>query len=398
MKIKGAVISDVHFGVIDDIKLSEEFNDVFIHELSNMDKLDFIIIDGDWYDTKMFLNNRTSDVSFNAMSKIVEIARKNNSKIRIVYGTESHDADQYKIFNVFDTDPTLDFRVIYNIEEEELFPDVHVLYIPEEVVTNKSDYYMKYLKNKDKYNYVFGHGVIQEVMTNAVKHMDTKDTTRPKVPVFTTAELMYMCKGQTYFGHYHINTNYNDRVFYVGSFTRWCFGEEEPKGFYITEYNTEKDKYQQQFIQNYKADVYKTYFYGYDAEIFQSQDKLISTLDGIDKLQDCEVYNKARLMLNIPEDHPNPQFIIDYLKERYKFNNTIKVVISNGYNTKRQKQSKEQIKNLLDTYSCIFDKSVPLERKLSYFIETKFESNIKVEMIKTILYGNIIYDTTGDDI
>lgn len=398
MEIKGAIISDVHFGAIDDIELTKQFEDVFIDTLEKEGNINFVIINGDWYDSKMFLNNRTSEVSFNCMSKLVEMSKENGMKIRIVYGTESHDADQYKIFNIFETDPEIDFKVIYTVTEEELFPDFNILYIPEEVVKNKGEYYEQYLTNKNKYDYVFGHGVIQEVMTDAVKHMNTKDTTRPKVPVFTTAELMHMCKGQTYFGHYHISTNFKDRVFYVGSFTRWRFGEEEPKGFFLTTFDTETKKYTQKFIQNYLAKVYKTFYYGYDSPMFHSQESFIKELDAVDKLKECGIFDNARLMINIPEDHPNPQFIIDYLKERYNFNSEIKISVTNGYIAKKQKASKEQIKNVIDKYGCIFDKSVKLEDKIAYFIKTKYDSNITVKMIQTILYGNIVYtNETGDE-
>lgn len=397
MKIYGAVISDIHFGIMDDLKLVNQLDTVFLETLRNMDKLDFIVVDGDWYDRKLYLNNRTSDVSFSTMSNIVEIAKDKNAKVRIIYGTESHESDQYNIFKVYELDNDIDFRIIYSVEEEELFPDFNVLYIPEEVMTNKREFYKEYLLNNDKYNYIFGHGVIQEVMTNAVKHMVSKDSTRVKVPVFTTSELNSICKGQTYFGHYHIMTNYKDRVFYVGSFTRWQFGEETPKGFFITEYDKADDSYSQTFIENYLAETYKTYYYGYDSDIFISQDNFINELDRIDTLNDANMFDYARLMINIPEDHPSPQFIIDYLKERYDFNSNIKVSVVNGYISKKQKITKEQIKNVVDRYSYIFDKSVSLEHKIMKYIKTKYERNISVDMVKTILYGNIIYDTTGDD-
>ena len=68
-------------------------------------------------------------------------------------------------------------------------------------------------------------------MKEAATQIENKSSNRKSVPVFSTAELRRICKGQVYFGHYHINTDLDD-IYYVGSFTRWQFGEEGRKGFY----------------------------------------------------------------------------------------------------------------------------------------------------------------------
>lgn len=386
MKLNGVIISDIHFGVIDDIRLIHELNDVFINELNKMEKLDYIIFNGDYYDTKLFLNSRTSDIAFNFMVKIIDIAKIKRSKIRIIYGTESHDSNQYNIFNIYENNPDIDFRVIYTVEEEELFPNFYVLYLPEEYMKNKKDFYKDYFSNKNKYNYIFGHGIIKEAMSNIVRNIETKDSSRPKVPIFNTSELDYICKGLCFFGHYHINTNINDKFFYVGSFTRWCFGEEEPKGFYITTYNDKNDKYKFKFIQNYMAKIYRQFEYGYNSDIFISEKYLIKEMNRIDELLKYGIFDYVKLIINIPEEYPNTEFIINYLKERYNFNRFVKIIINNGINNKKERLSKEHTKQVIEKYNCIFDKSLAIENKIQYFIETKNGKNISLDKIKKILY------------
>ena len=66
----------------------------------------------------------------------------------------------------------------------------------------------------------------------------------------------------------------NDTIFYVGSFSRWIHGEMEPKGFYHTIYDIDKDCYSQKFIENYLAKKYITYTYGYNSSVMNSEEDL----------------------------------------------------------------------------------------------------------------------------
>ena len=261
MKYNGIIISDIHFGATDPDILKRELIEVFLYYLENMKKIDFIIINGDYFDHKIYLNEKASDYSIAFMDKLVNISKKHKCPIRLVYGTESHEVNQYTIFSMYKEDKNLDFKVIYTVNEEELLPDLNVLYLPEEHIYSKPEYYKDYFNNKNKYDYVFGHGVIQEVMTHISRNTSKKESDRKKVPVFSSSELMDICKGQVYFGHYHINTNINDKIFYVGSFSRWVHGEMKEKGFYHITCDTDKEKYTQKFIENYLERKYITYTY-----------------------------------------------------------------------------------------------------------------------------------------
>ena len=317
MKYNGVIISDIHFGATDPNDLKKELSEVFLYYLENMKKIDFIIITGDYFDHKIYLNEKTSDYAISFMDKLVNIAKRNKCPIRLVYGTESHEVNQYTIFSMYKDSKDIDFKVIYTVSEEELLPNLEVLYIPEEYIYSKSEHYKKYFKNTNKYNYIFGHGVIQEVMTKASRLSSTKENERKKVPVFSSSELLSICKGQVYFGHYHINTNMNDTIFYVGSFSRWIHGEMEPKGFYHTIYDIDKDCYSQKFIENYLAKKYITYTYGYNSSVMNSEEDLLNELTRKDKLISIEESDHVCYVFNIPENHPNPEFIINILNERY---------------------------------------------------------------------------------
>lgn len=380
----GILIADLHIKSQDYMQTYNEYK--FLEEYLENKTYDFCIILGDFFDRKIYSYEDYIQLSYKYMILLMTHCKK----IRIVYGTKSHENDQYNIFDMATKDiykiaPSsfnIDYRVIKHVEEEELFPDMQVLYVPEEYILDKNEYYHSF-RNHKKYDYVFGHGVIKEVMTNAVKHNEKKSTkikNQKKPPIFTTAELNDICKGQTFFGHYHIHTNIDDKVFYVGSFSRFCFGEEEPKGFY--EISTDGKKYDFNFIENLVAKKYITKRYGYKDKIFQSEENLIKEINSIEKKKEISNIDYLRLIFNIPENYENSEFAINMIHEKFKFCNDIKFEIVNGYIEKKRQANKEQVKEIFKNYDIIFEKDSPIEDKLSYYIKEKNKKEKSPEEIK----------------
>ena len=384
MKYKGLIISDIHIGVIPMEELYLQFQSSFIEYINNMDELHYIIIDGDYFDHKLFLNDIASKYASKMLQDIIDACKKfdNQVKIRFVYGTESHECNQYDALSVLIN--SYDIEVIKYAKEEELLPGMKVLYLPEEHILDKKEYYKEFFKEDQKYDYIFGHGIIREAMKEAAVQNDTSSDKRKKVPVFSTAEFRRICKGQTYFGHYHVNTDMDD-VFYVGSFTRWQFGEDQDKGFYETCFNTKKETYTNKFIKNELAKMYKTISFGYKDKIFDNVDTLHQELDRVDHLIKTDAFDHVRFEVNIPETQENPEFVIDYLKERYKFNKNIKVNIVNGYIEAKKKQQKEKIKEDNDKYDFIFEKDISLQDKTSHFISIEYNRDITPDHIENYL-------------
>jgi DNA repair exonuclease SbcCD nuclease subunit len=383
MKYTGYVISDIHIGSKNIENLYEEYKKIFIENLKK-DNVDFVIICGDYFDHKLFLNEKDSAYAYAMMVDIIEATNK-DTKIRLVYGTESHECNQYEIISKLSTIYNRDIKVIKYATDEFLYQDLHILYLPEEHLHNKDEYYSKYFENDKTYDYIFGHGVIREAMKEAATQIETQSKKRKTVPVFSTAELRRICKGETYFGHYHVNCDMDD-VFYVGSFSRWQFGEEEAKGFYKITCDTTKNKYKHEFIENIMAPVYKTISFGYDNKVFESHDDMEKSLNRIDDIFKDNILDHVRFVFNIPSNYEDPEFLILYLKERYKFNNNVKLEITNGYIDMKRKQQKEEVKKENDKYSFIFDRSMSLEDKTSYFIKIEYNRDIPSDIISAYLY------------
>ena len=382
MKFRSVIISDIHFGVMDAEELLKELDDKFISYLKSLDKLDLICITGDFFDHILYLNEIHANRAYYFMDELMVEADRLNCQVRIVYGTESHECNQYSIF-FSKLMNNRNFKVIKTVSEEELDKGIKVLYIPEEYVYNKKDVYGKFFDKEKEYDYVFGHGVITELMPTD-KHVlkDTKDTKRAKVPVFNTNELTYCCKGEIFFGHYHVHCELGSNVSYVGSFSRWCFGEEEKKGFIYSECDIDKERYSHTFIENNEAPDYVTINYGYDNPIFSDRATMDSELARIENITNNDLVDHVRLVMNVPDDYEGASALINNLSERFKDSKKIKMNVTNGFVNKNRKINEEYLKESIKKYGFIRDKSMPKEEISHQFILTKFDKDIPAARIK----------------
>ena len=295
MKYKGALIADIHFGALPIDELYDELQ-IFLNYIDEK-PIDFIIILGDWFDRKLNMNSRDAKFSTIAFERICQIAMNNNIKVRMIQGTESHDNNQLEILEILAKNKQIDFKVFYEVGEEELFPNFNVLYIPEEYITSFDEKYGEYV-NKT-YDMIFGHGVIQEVKFAA--YLQQTEKTMKKAPIFKSNMLTNMCLGPIFFGHVHTRDVFHDRVYYVGSYSRWVFGEEDDKGFYVVKYDADNKEYDTKFIINDKAKKYDTLeiydkdtgFYKLDKEYIHIGTDLSLYSVQINKIISGDTWNKS---------------------------------------------------------------------------------------------------------
>lgn len=378
--MNGVFIPDLHIGAMPIEQLKKEFKIIEDYYLKT--DIDLSVIGGDFFDHKLYANSEYISFAMYAMNFILS-----HSKItRVVYGTRSHEWDQYTIFTELATKMNYDYKVIKFISEEEIM-GMKILYVPEEYVYNKGEYYSEFLNKENEYDYVFGHGVISEVMDKAVKHSDTKSD-RLKVPVFTAGELDRICKGKVYFGHYHIYTNINDKIYYGGSYSRYEFGQEKEKGFISFTYNGKK--YEDNFIINTEALNYITVGFGIGDNILYDENKFYKRIQTL-KENKNKYYDRLRIMVNIPDDHNNPEYIIQTLQESFKNNDNIKVVIVNSKDKKIRENTKEKIKEYMEKYSFIFDKNLTKEDITSRYLLEHDNYEISKEDVKMYITKELSY-------
>lgn len=386
MKYTGVIISDIHVGAMNLNKAYNEYKEIFLYKIKEMEKLDFLVVTGDFFDHKFYLNDKEAIVAYDMLRDLANICKEREIPLRFVYGTESHECNQYDIFSLLKIYENI--KVIKHVSDEELLPELNVLYLPEEHILDKEEYYNNYLSNYDKYNYIFGHGVIREVTSDIAVTIDNKrnaNKKRKEVPVFSSKELNRICKGQTFFGHYHINKDIDNKIFSVGSFSRWKFGEERRKGFYIVECDTNKDKYKAIYQENTLADKYTTVSYGYDKEIFKDQNKMEESLNKIENIINKDCHNHIRFIFNIPDNIENPEATIDYIKEKYKFNDYIKTEVVNGYIEEKKEKQKELVNKENEKYGFIFDDNLSIPEKTSRYIEIEYNKKISADEVSNYI-------------
>ena len=136
------------------------------------------------------------------------------------------------------------------------------------------------------------------------------------------------------------------------------------------------------------ADTFVTINFGYKSEIFNSEEKLQKELDKCDDFIKRDTIDHIRLQFNIPIDNENPESIMNYVKERYKYNKDVKINMINGYIEEKKEKAKEEIKEENKKYSFIYDET-PIENKISYFIVIEKDKNIDPELISIYLSSTV---------
>ena len=358
------LLADIHIGKIPDtVYVYNVITDIIEKEIEHT-KTDALVILGDYFNRLFRVNEEFVSLAINTMSYIVRACAKNKTKIRIVYGTESHEMNQYRLFNHHFTSHKVDMKLFTTCTEEELFPNVHVLYVPEEYVTDKHEFYKDTLYSK-KYSYIFGHGnIVEGLSQNMAIHIATAKSLEKQVPRFHSDELSSACDVCA-FGHYHVHTSVAENVFYVGSLFRSAFGEEEPKGYGIIE-----DK-SFNFVENEEAYLYKTYQID---DGFESNDDVLKRIDEI-KRDNEEIFNgekvgKIRLIFNVPE---NTEPTLRESIQTLLFNDKI---ISPIIRETSHKVVADESSAVADEYEFILDNSLKITEKIHRFIARMYEEPI----------------------
>ena len=382
-------MADIHIGAMDYDQTYREYTHLrsLLKEYTKDELFDFIVIGGDFFDKQLYTSDPFIDLAQRLMIQLLSATKI----LRVVYGTASHESKQYSLFDPLTNELpkqldmlNFDFKVITTVTEEELLPGLQVLYIPEEYIYDKNTYYKPYLSNKDKYNFIFGHGMIQDAFRGKIKEPKKEKVLRKKAPMFTAGELAYACSGDVLFGHYHVHTEMDENVSYVGSLSRWIQGEEEEKGFYLIEFDPDTNTTKKQFIINTEALLYATISFGYTDNVFD-ESHWEETAQKILKTRLKKNIHRLRVIFNLPVGYENPEAFISFFRERFKNDEHIRVEFANGYVENRIKSANERISELPDEYKVFIDKNVPEEIKISEFLRLKRGVEIPPEEIKEYL-------------
>lgn len=254
------------------------------HILNEKNKdLDVLFIEGDLFDGLMDLTSKEFPVVLTFFNDLLNYCYFNNIKLRVLYGTPSHDRSQPEILvNLNDIrDNKADLRY-FKVLDIEYLPEEnkHVLYIPDEWVNDHSELERQIEEKLSS----LGISQVDIAILHGQFKYQFKDI--PYTGFYFKEEyFLPLVKGFIHVGHYHTYNPF-DRILPAGSFERLSHGEEESKGFILVKDN------EYTFIHNTDAYTYKTITI-----------KSNTTLEQLDKhIRQCPLNSHIRIVLS--KTHP----------------------------------------------------------------------------------------------
>jgi DNA repair exonuclease SbcCD nuclease subunit len=373
------VVGDIHFGYYPPELLYKEFQ-LILHTIED-NAIDCVVIAGDYYDTKLSMASAHSVYSVKAFSDLIKSCEEKGIKVRQIKGTNSHDPEnQLKNLAQIANSSRCDYKLILTVDEEEIFPGMNVLYIPEEYMEDSKEYYKEYFNKK--YQLVFGHGMFEETnFSSKNKYQNMK-----KYPVFNSKEMEELCEGPIVFGHIHTAQRIRNRIQYTGSLVRSRFGEEEAKGFYLVDFDEETKESNFEFIENEITMRYDTIEVKSDNSVFSLL--INEQINYFKNLVNTYKKDYLRIKVNIPEDMLNSAAFIDNMNIVFNDIKNVKLQLIENSKVKLDKELKEKVNLLMDKYNFIFDKSVGYDEKIREYIKLKTGKEISLERIRSMISGN----------
>jgi len=282
INMKILCIADLHIGRRQNIKKYYENEMLLIIKTIDEEDIDVIVICGDLYDKRIFVNSEFNEYANLFINNLAIRANKLNKLLIILKGTISHDYNQISSFNYLSS-PNVK---IVNTTEEIFYNNSKFLIIPEEYEHDKNEYYKNTIYNKDKfYDFVFGHGMFTFAGGYATESNKTNHI------VFDPSDFENNVYGSVIFGHIHVRMR-KKNCQYVGSFSRDSFGEEEPKGVLMIEYDEIKRKIiKETFIENKNAPKLNTFNAKdiHEDKVFEDIEKLFKTSDKVRIVIDSDI-------------------------------------------------------------------------------------------------------------
>ena len=263
-KILTVTLADIHIGKKSTEALRTELDAGFLRYLEeNQNHIDLLTIAGDYFDRIIRFNEPAGILALDLMDSIMGFAVKNKFLVRVLQGTKSHDNNQLDVFATYEDNHPDILKIIRKVTAETVNmggQDYKILYLPEEYPSDPDSYYKDYFS--DKYDLIYGHGMTDVVGFSFSDWKDEGENISLGTPVHDTDKLLSLSAGPVMFGHIHNKKDYKGKFFYTGSYSRYAFDSQEPKGWLTTELNPEDfSDYKVEFHENKLAPTYGITYY-----------------------------------------------------------------------------------------------------------------------------------------
>lgn len=393
MRYNIMTIADLHWGVMDEEEMWNQFE--FILEFIRKMDVDLIVIAGDYFDLKLYLNSKRAIKALEWFDTLFKLAKARGvQKIRMFRGTISHDADQMEVFRKYQEEDGF-FKVYESCTAEETLPELQCIYCPDELMNTKT-YLMTYTNELLSGNHIgFFHGSFDVVLRKDIDVSEMLyDTTSESVKEVITSITFPMNFFQKIIkycwvgGHWHDGNQY-ENIYYVGSPTQWIHGEDAPKGFGFIAVDTGKDTYLYRKILNPIAPAYDSYEVHpdeLDEEVFVGEmEYLINKIDtNIKQYISAGIRYNIRIVVYEPEKNVQSQNTIKTLKDKYVDNHNVVIRVKSKDKSKKRKAAEQSIENKKD-FSFIKDKNMPVAKQIYEFIKLKTGDEVPLDYIEKMV-------------
>lgn len=352
-------ISDIHFTAFDPKDQYRILQEQFLEKIVSMSRIDIISVNGDLFDHKIMSSSDGALYASMFVADLVEIAKMKNATLILIHGTASHDADQLKLFYHYLNDPTVDIKIVTDIQFV-YTKNAKILCIPELYNIDES-VYQYYLFNNGNYDAVFMHGTIEGAGISTGNGR-----------LFSMNDFIY-CRGPIVSGHIHKPCNLYKYFYYTGSPYPWRFDDDHQKGFMVLLQNLDTRWHYMHFqhIYSYK---YETI----DINIIESEDPRI-IINYIDNLKIQQGIDFIRVRFNIPV----PLHYRTMVNNNYRNNKYVNLEFTDT-----------TIDNTNNNRSSEFDFLLENKSEEQHFVEycnymEKNDTFISIEKLKEILSSDI---------
>lgn len=379
MKYDVIVISDFHWDALDAIKQYNETEWIFKF-IEKLPSLDLVVIAGDYFNTKILLNSKSSLYAIKWMGQLVKICKRKNAKIRIIRGTLSHDNNQLDSFNSYEAEDNDFFKIFRQCTREETLPGFKCLYCPDENI-NTNDYMKTYhdILFSGPYDAMFFHGSFDVVVPSIV--LQESEISGINNVIFKYdffKDISRVMIG----GHWHNGDKY-EHMYYTRSLNRWSFNEDEDKGFIYLTYNTDEKSYLVQRVKNPFTDTYISF--SVMTLIYKDISYYHALIEDINEslLKDKNKCMHFRIKIIVNDDKIENENGINLLKRKFMNERRVKIIVKDKLKEKRKKELKQKNDMIKDEYSFIQDKNKPISEIIQEFILHQKGKVIPLDVIQS---------------
>lgn len=359
-------IADIHFGVMDPKVEYELLKEQFLLPISTLPRIDLISLDGDLTDRKFLANADPIRYAIQFVDDVVQIAKQKNATVVILKGTDSHSANQIKLFYHYLEDPTIDIRLVETIKFEEI-KGARVLCIPELYNIDES-IYQYFFHESGWYDLALIHGTYHGSV-----YGDNVGQGR-----LLAKEDFTHCKGLCVAGHVHKPGCFDKFFYYCGSPMRYKFGEEEAKGYLISNQDLDTGIHLVEFeeITSFRYDtIYLDQLVSNDPKDIIDYINNIKASKGIDFIKvrfRCDIIGTNKTIIN----------------NYYRNNGTVTVEFNDNIDIKNDIQIQQSMSN--NQYSYLNDPKISdFERFVRFVNDSEGYQFITVDQLTNILSKEI---------